>query len=161
MKAATEPLSRILERSGVFRDVEGNSLEPVLRESLLKLPLPETVDFHRLLASVLEREAMGSTAIGGGLAIPHCRDESLAELPGALVSLNYPIRPLPVWGTDTQTVAAFFLILCPDAVSHLQVVADLSALMRKPGFMELIGQKAGRSEIVSFARIHEEESFGK
>ncbi len=159
--AETEPLSRILERSGIFLDVAGDNMESVVSEALLRLSLPDNVDSRRVMSAILEREAMAPTVIGEGLAIPHCRHESLSALAGPLVSLNMPVRPLSCWGSHMQVVKAFFLVLCPDATSHLRVLSALSPLIREKGFLELIRQKPPVSEFLAFTRKHEEKSVRK
>src|SRR5262245_40239997 len=67
---APPPLSALMERGGCFRDIAVRSKALVLREIVKVLPLPGDVD-REFLATVLEaREAMGSTGIGDGIAIP-------------------------------------------------------------------------------------------
>src|SRR6185437_11394292 len=84
---AIPPLSTLLAAGGIHHDVAGDRKASVLREIVGRLPLPEDVD-RGFLASVLEaREAMGSTGIGDGIAIPHVRNPILLHVRRPFVSL--------------------------------------------------------------------------
>lgn len=65
---------------------------------------------HDLIASILEREKMGSTAIGNGIAMPHCRSRFAQQFVGALA-----IEPRGVAfdAIDGSTVHAIFLVVAP------------------------------------------------
>jgi PTS system nitrogen regulatory IIA component len=156
MANETEPLSQILERSGIFHHIAGQTLEEVILDALQRISLPQEVDTHRILTAILERETLASSAIGKGLAIPHCRDASLVALPVPLVSLNCLQTALCPWGTDWSVVSAFFLILCPNATIHLRVVSKLSSLLRKDEFRQLIGANASSEAILDFVRACEQ-----
>lgn len=156
MANETEPLSRILEQSGIFHHIAGQTLEEVLLDALQRIALPPGVDARQILAAVMERESLASSAIGDGLAIPHCRHLSLAALPAPLVSLNFLSQTLAVWGESWMPVSAFFLILCPNAIIHLKVVSRLSTLLRRVEFKGLLNDKADRESILALARSLEQ-----
>ena len=75
--------------------------------------------------ALLAREKLGSTAIGEGIAIPHCRINECSEAAGCLVTLREPI----VYGSaDGQDVDVIFVLLVPEEATeaHLKLLAALA-----------------------------------
>ena len=84
------------------------------------------ISAHALLRSLMERERLGSTGIGEGVAIPHCRQECPHTL-GALLSLA---RPVDFDADDGQPVDLLFVLVAPrdEARAHLEALARLAAV---------------------------------
>ena len=109
----TEPpirLSDLLLADTTFLDVDGDSILSVARNALQrikqdKLPLSR----EAIMLSVVEREKLGSSYIGRGLAIPHARLKSLATPMVIVARLKHPI-PAPVKGEEINLM---FLLLTP------------------------------------------------
>ena len=82
-----------------------------------------------ILASVVERERLGSTGFGDGVAIPHGKIEGLASIYGLFVRLSEPIDYKAI---DRRPVDMAFLLLSPaDAgAEHLKALAAISRLVR-------------------------------
>lgn len=74
-----------------------------------------------------ERERLGSTGLGSGVAIPHGRIKGLSEAHGAFVKLRVPIA---FDAPDARPVSLFFILLVPGAASelHLQILGELAQL---------------------------------
>ena len=88
------PLSTLLAVGGIHHDVGGQDRAGVLKEMVARLPLPDDVD-RGFLTSVLEaREAMGSTGIGDGIAIPHVRNPIVLHIDHAFVTLALLRQPV-------------------------------------------------------------------
>jgi PTS system nitrogen regulatory IIA component len=87
------------------------------------------VDERVILDTLLERERLGSTGIGGGTAVPHGR---LAQLPRMFAMFFRLERPIPFDSVDDQPVDLVFLLLTPDnaGADHLKALARLSRLLR-------------------------------
>jgi nitrogen PTS system EIIA component len=75
--------------------------------------------------ALLAREKLGSTAIGEGVAIPHCRINELSEAAGCLVSLR---EPIDYGSTDGSEVDIIFVLLVPEEATqdHLNLLAGLA-----------------------------------
>jgi PTS system nitrogen regulatory IIA component len=88
-------------------------------------------DREEVLASVLEREQLGSTGVGHGVAIPHVRIDAV-NMP--LVVFGRSARPIEFAAMDQEPCSLFFLVLGPtrsDAQEpYLQAMAKISRLMR-------------------------------
>ena len=81
------PLAALLAQGGIHHDVGGGSKAEVLRELVALLPLPAEVDREFLLSVLAAREAMGSTGIGDGIAIPHVRSPILLHVRQPFIAL--------------------------------------------------------------------------
>ena len=75
--------------------------------------------------ALLAREKLGSTAIGEGIAIPHCRINECSEAAGCLVTLQ---EPIDYGSADGQDVDVIFVLLVPEEATeaHLKLLAALA-----------------------------------
>src|SRR5262249_34492237 len=82
-----------------------------------------------LVESVLAREKMGSTALGNGIAMPHCRSGLIKKLVGAIGVVQHGLAFDAVDGEPVYTV---FVLVAPleDRVQHIDVLGRLSAICR-------------------------------
>ena len=83
-----------LQAGGVFYRLSGTDKPSVLRSVVEDLRLPEEVDREFLLEMLLAREALESTGIGEGIAIPHARTPIVLHVPKALVTLSFLEQPV-------------------------------------------------------------------
>src|SRR5215471_7040702 len=93
------------------------------------------VDERRLFDRLLERERLGSTGIGGGIAIPHGRMPSLTKPVGLFARLAHPVDFDSI---DERPVDTVFLLLAPEGAGadHLKALARVSRLLRDRGLVE-------------------------
>ncbi|HLO76956.1 MAG TPA: PTS IIA-like nitrogen regulatory protein PtsN [Magnetospirillum sp.] len=84
---------------------------------------------------LLERERLGTTGVGNGIAIPHGKLPSLARLYGLFARLE---RPIHFESIDEQPVDLIFLLLAPETAGadHLKALARVSRLLRDKGVCE-------------------------
>jgi len=89
--------------------------------------------------NLFERERLGSTALGYGVAIPHGRIKGLKQAAGAFFRLS---PPLEFEAPDNRPVNLCFILLAPaDAnESHLQILGELAQLFGDPGMREKLSQ---------------------
>lgn len=87
-----------------------------------------------VLKAVLEREEAMSTAMEGGIAIPHLRTPLPDALGESVIAYGRTATGIPFGGTRGLT-DLFFLILCRDTRTHLQILARLGRLFHVPGFL--------------------------
>ena len=80
---------------------------------------------EKIYRALLAREKLGSTAIGEGIAIPHCRINECAEAAGCLVTLQ---EPIDFGSTDGCGVDVIFVLLVPEEATqaHLNLLATLA-----------------------------------
>ena len=104
--------------------------------------LPE----RRIFETLIERERLGSTGMGQGIAIPHGRISGLDKIVGLFARLETPIAYDAV---DNQPVDLVFLLLAPDAsgADHLKALARVSRLLRNQSACEKL-RAASRPEVL-------------
>jgi len=96
---------------------------------LLRRVQPE-LDATELLAVLLEREELGSTGIGDGIAIPHGKLKGIERL---LMAFGRKQEGIDFDSMDNRPARLFFLLLAPEseATLHLKALARISKLLRK------------------------------
>jgi PTS system nitrogen regulatory IIA component len=84
-----------------------------------------------ILEVLLQREKLGSTGVGNGIAIPHGKLSKLGRLFGLFARLE---RPIDFEALDSQPVDLIFLLLAPEAAGadHLKALARVARLLRDP-----------------------------
>jgi PTS system nitrogen regulatory IIA component len=142
------PLADMVALGGIHRDIEGADKREVLAAIVARLPLPDEVDREHLLAVLEAREAMGSTGIGGGIAIPHVRNPILLHIGEPLVALFFLRHPVDFDSIDGQPVHAVFLVVSPSITAHLRILAELGFALRNPTLRELLQDRADDGRIL-------------
>jgi PTS system nitrogen regulatory IIA component len=146
-------LSRLLRDGGIHRRIESGDKTSTLAHIVQQLPLPGDIDRDHLLAILEAREAMGSTGIGDGIAIPHVRNPILLHVERPQVSLFLLGEPVDFDAVDHEPVHSVFLVISPSVPSHLRILAQLGFALRDPGLRELLRCQA--ADDVLLARIEE------
>lgn len=142
------PLRELLSAGGIFHDLDGNTKAKVLREFVNRLPLSPEQD-RSFLVSVLEaREALGSTGIGDGIAIPHVRNPIILHVDAPFLSLGLLKHPVEFDAIDGKPVHALFMVVSPTVPAHLKILARLGFVLRDDVVRELIGRQATADEIL-------------
>ncbi|MEX2208064.1 MAG: PTS sugar transporter subunit IIA [Myxococcota bacterium] len=149
-------LTDILVRDACQVDVHGKTKPEVLRElsEALVAAVPE-LDRAELYAMLVEREKLGSTAMGDGIAIPHARIESLDRV---LAVFGLSRGGVDFDSLDGQPTHLFFLLVAPgrEGSAHLLLLARLSRLLGIDAFRARLREVGTTDEL--FRAIEEEES---
>ena len=140
-----------LKAGGVHADVPGTDRESVLRGVVGLLRLPAAVDREFLVEVLLAREALGSTGIGEGIAIPHVRNPVVLHGAPASVTLCYLANPIPFDAIDGKPVHTIFSIISPTIRGHLQLLARLSWALHDPAFKAAVSRRAALDEVMGEA----------
>jgi nitrogen PTS system EIIA component len=144
-------LVEALKAGGVHTGVPGTDRESVLRAVVALLRLPDTVDREHLVQVLLAREAMGSTGIGEGIAIPHVRNPVVLNGAPASITLCYLATPIVFGAIDGQPVHTIFSMISPTIRGHLRLLARLSWALHAPRFKAAVLRRAPEAEIVEEA----------
>jgi PTS system nitrogen regulatory IIA component len=145
-------LSEALAAGGVYYRVGGNDKASVLHAVVDMIKLPEEVDRDFLYQVLLAREALGSTGIGEGIAIPHVRNPIVLHLSRPMVTLCFLERPVDFGAIDGQLVTTLFTLISPTVRAHLHLLSRLGFALRDPGFKGAVLRQAPREEIVDALR---------
>jgi PTS system nitrogen regulatory IIA component len=145
-------LADALEAGGVHYKIPGDEQESVLRAVVARLPLPDDFDRELLLRLFVAREAVGSTAVGDGIAIPHARRPIVLHVPRPLVTLCFLKQPIAYQAPDGKPVRILFSVISPTVAAHVQLLAQLSRALHDPGFRKSVVRTKSREAIVREAR---------
>lgn len=93
----------------------------------------------RAFETLLEREALGSTGLGGGVAVPHARIEGMSSVRGLFLRLETPVAFDAV---DDRPVDLIFALFAPPkaGAEHLRALAAVSRSLRSPELREKLRQ---------------------
>jgi len=143
------PVAELLRAGGIHHDVPGTDRTTVLRAVVARLPLPPDADREFLLAVLEAREAMGSTGVGDGIAIPHVRNPIVFQASQPFVSLCLLRSAVDFDAVDGQPVHALFTVVSPSVPAHLRVLAQLGFVLRDPELREVLRRRAAAPEILA------------
>lgn len=149
------PLSELLSAGGVHHDVGGEDKTAVLREIVQHLPLPEDVDREFLATTLEAREAMGSTGIGDGIAIPHVRNPIVLHVATPFVTLCLLRHPVPFDALDGLPVHALFTVISANVPGHLRILGQLGFALHDDELRRLLNRRAPGDDILARVRAVE------
>ncbi|WBO22593.1 PTS sugar transporter subunit IIA [Sphingomonas abietis] len=129
-----DDFSDILPHDGVFHDLAAPSRK-ALFQTLAGLSARQTgLDARHIADRLAERERLGSTGFGGGVAIPHGKIDGLDRVVGLFAKLAQPIEFAAIDGLPVDLV--FLLLSPPDAgAEHLKALARVSRRLRDRAFV--------------------------
>jgi PTS system nitrogen regulatory IIA component len=116
----------------VIADLDAQTKPEVLAE--LVSPLQAAgLDTVRARTALLDREQLGTTGIGDGVAIPHGKIESLTEI---ILVVGRSRKGVDFEALDFKPCRIFFLVLAPEQAAglHLRILAHISRLLRDEAF---------------------------
>lgn len=147
-------LRDILKISAVKIDLESTEKEDILKELLSQIA-DEIKDPKKILKILIERESLGSTGIGQGIAVPHGKTENIEKL---VAALGISKRGVDFNSLDGEPVYIFFLLIAPKAAAgpHLKALARISRILRDASFCDVL-RKAKDVETVYRLIIKEDE----
>lgn len=140
-------IADIVSPEGVILDLRsGRSKRQVLKELARQAAGLAGVDEQRLLDALLERERLGTTGIGHGIAIPHAKLDQLDRVVGVFARLDHPVD---FESLDDQPSDLIFLLLAPNSAdtASLKALARISRLLRDPATRERLRQEQDRQVV--------------
>ena len=128
-------LSDLIAPDAVICDVQANSKKQFLQTVSERASRAVGVDARRIFETLSQRERLGSTGIGNGVAIPHGKLEELDRIHAFFVRLA---KPLDFDAMDDEPVNLVFLLLAPDGAGadHLKALARIARVMREPNMLQ-------------------------
>ena len=120
-------IKRFLSESDALVDVRASDKDRLLRELCARAGKALNLDVESISKDILKREELGSTGVGGGVAIPHARIPNLNRAYGILARLR---RPIEFNAIDGKPVDVVFLLLLPPTPEGEQLNALASVARR-------------------------------
>ena len=144
-------LAELMERGGIFNDIEGTTPREVLSAFIQALP-PMSVPVNELLEAVLEREALMSTSVGRGIALPHPRNPIITSAADQFVALAFLKKGVEWNSLDGKPVDTLILIISASAKQHLNILSRINFFCQQEEFSQLLKERAGGEELLRFIR---------
>jgi PTS system nitrogen regulatory IIA component len=151
-------ISEILSGSSVCAELSAKNKKSVLEELVSLLAAEQqAVDRGELLRVLLEREKLGSTGIGDGIAIPHGKSSQVKRL---LACFGRSTEGVDFVSMDGKPAHLFFLLVAPEnsAGVHLKALARISRLLKDGLFRKRLMEAHSREELYS-AILGEDERY--
>lgn len=148
-------LAQALAAGGTHAAVPGSSSESIMRAVVDRLPLPAATDRSFLAAALLAREALGSTAVGDGIAIPHVRSPIVLAVDCPAIALCQLAQPVALKAPDNRPVDLLFVIISPTVRVHLQLLARLATVLKDETVRSALQNRTDLAAL-TFALAHAE-----
>ena len=150
-------ITEFLNQKAIKIGLTASTKEGILKE-LVEI-LGEVKDLGEpkpVVKALLERESLGSTGIGQGIAIPHGKTDRVKEL---VAALGVSHKGVNFDALDGELVYIFFLLVAPKdtAGPHLKALAQISRILRDSYFCELIKRCKSPDEIYELIKREEEK----
>ena len=128
-------LADILSADAVIPSLDVTCKKQALSELAEKAAEITKLEQRDIFAALLQRERLGSTGLGRGIAIPHVKFKSLKSIVCLFARLE---EPIDFDALDSEPVDLIFLLLAPEHASgdHLKALARISRLLREPKTLE-------------------------
>jgi PTS system nitrogen regulatory IIA component len=141
-------LAEALRAGGVHHGLAGADKSATLRDLVDRLALPREADRDLVHRMLLAREALGSTGVGNGIAIPHARNPIVLHVSTPAVAISYLDRPVDFEALDGKPVHTLVLLVSPSTRAHLHLLALVATALRDPGVLAAIDARAGVDALV-------------
>jgi PTS system nitrogen regulatory IIA component len=128
-------LHDLLTPDGIIASLRATNKKDALQELAAIAAAKTGLDAREIFNTLLQRERLGSTGLGRGIAIPHVKLNALQEIVCLFARLEVPIE---YESHDGQPVDLVFMLLAPEDASgdHLKALARISRLVREPSILD-------------------------
>jgi PTS system nitrogen regulatory IIA component len=125
------PLNDLVAPNAIIPALKVNGKKQALQELAAKAAELSGLGERTIFEILMQREKLGSTGVGNGIAIPHGKLPKLNKLFGVFARLE---RPIDFEALDGQAVDLVFLLLAPEGAGadHLKALARVARLLRDP-----------------------------
>ncbi|MBE0693321.1 MAG: PTS IIA-like nitrogen regulatory protein PtsN [Aquamicrobium sp.] len=124
-------LSDLIEVSAVMPALKANSKKQLLQLLAEKAAAVTGLPEREVFDTILQRERLGSTGVGNGIAIPHGKLAGISRITGIFARLETPVD---FEALDDQPVDLVFLLLAPEGAGadHLKALSRIARVLRDP-----------------------------
>ena len=139
-------LSDLIKPDAILASLKANSKKQALQALAEKAAEMTGIGEREIFETLVQRERLGSTGVGGGIAIPHGKLAKLDRIFGLFARLP---KPIDFEALDDQPVDLIFLLLAPESAGadHLKALARIARLFREPGVVGKLRASADKSAL--------------
>ena len=136
-------------------DLEKSAVIRAMIQALVEAGSLKKKDAEAVHSGAMERESVGSTGIGRGIAIPHCRTSLVKEM---FCVYGRCAKGLDFDSLDGEPVHSLFFIATPvdQKEQHLALMKNFASMIRKEHFCDFLGQTASAKALIELLREFEE-----
>jgi len=139
-------LSDLIIPEAILSSLKVNSKKQVIQALAEKAAEMTGLDEREIFDTLLQREKLGSTGVGGGIAIPHGKHPNLDRIFGLFARLA---KPIDFEALDELPVDLVFVLLAPEGAGadHLKALAQIARLFREPGVVSKLRASSDKSAL--------------
>ncbi len=152
-------ITEFLDKKGIKIGLAATEKEDALEELVdILAAVKEIGDKKSIVRALVERESLGSTGIGQGIAIPHGKSD---RVDGIVAILGISRKGVNFEALDGEPVYIFFLLVAPKETAgpHLKALAQISRLLRDAYFCELLKRCTTPDEVFELIRREEDKKY--
>lgn len=142
-------LSSLLKENLIELDLKGENKAEIINELVGIATKAGKVRNKKLLADgLIERERLGSTAIGNGVAVPHAKIDGIGK---TVLAFGRSAKGVDFNALDGEKTHLFFMLISPkeDIGSHLKILAKISHLIKDRFMVGLFKKSKSKKEVLS------------
>ncbi len=148
-------LAGLLQQNAIIPALKVNSKKQLLQELAAKAAKITGISEREIFDVILQRERLGSTGVGNGIAIPHGKLNAIPAIIGIFARLETPVD---FEALDDQPVDLVFLLLAPEGAGadHLKALSRIARVLRDPDMVAKL--RATESDSAIYAFLSEEQA---
>jgi mannitol/fructose-specific phosphotransferase system IIA component (Ntr-type) len=152
-------IHKLIKPDNVFLDLDAADVRSALGAVANVFAPDLSLDPSGVVDALVEREELGSTSVGDGFAIPHCKTQGLRQIAIALARFS---KDVDFGGTGDEPVRFVFVVLSPpdQPATHLQVLSQIARILKRRELRsELLSAADADAVASSIFRVAEEEGL--
>lgn len=152
-------IHKLINPENVYLDLEASEVKSALSAVAEVFSPGLELEPEQVVEALVEREELGSTSVGDGFAIPHCKTQGLAQIAIALARFTSGID---FGGAGHDAVRFVFVVLSPpdQPAAHLQVLSQIARVLKRRELRSELISAPDASEVVrAICRVAEEEGL--
>jgi len=152
-------IMEFLSKKAILTDIKSTKKEDVIRElvdALINAGEIEKRSRNKLIEGLMNRESLGSTAIGQGIAIPHAKSDCVAKL---VAAFGLSKKGVDFDSLDGEPAYIFFLLVAPQdsAGPHLKALARISRLLKDKYFRDSLRASTDDKSVIKIISGEDEK----
>ncbi len=142
-------LTEFIYLNSIYVNVEEDSKKNLFKKISKVFTNNQSVDVSSISEKLNERERLGSTGVGDGVAIPHAKIESITETQVLFLKLK---KPIDFSSPDKRNVDIIFAIVAPEnsESEHLLILSAISKFLKRKGTLDRIRKLSNAEKIYDY-----------
>lgn len=146
-------LSDLIAQEAIIPALKASSKKQLLQIMAEKAAVISSLPEREVFETILQREKLGATGVGNGIAIPHGKLPDIDKIVGVFARLEHPVD---FEALDDQPVDLVFLLLAPESAGadHLKALSRIARLLRDPDMVTKLRNTHEAQALYSFLTQH-------